>query len=230
MKLTEAIGTVTEMFHEVGDIAHPYTDSHIRELGRRCHEIGACFTGEEATKFQAVVSVGMQAVAEVQKRNACDTVELIGNKFVTTAQGAPLSGAPRWEERLESLEFSLAAFGVPSTRVNDDTLQVQPIKETVAASRSDAGKYTFTYGMTPKDVIAKNLPAFYKFKPDREMVRTMHKACPKSAAIQDLEAGEQSKLSRADMEMLLAALLKLDSDEAMLLRSDILGTVGIEEV
>ena len=230
MKLKEAIGTVTDMFHEVGDIAHPYTDAHVRELGRRCHEIGACFAGEEATKFQAVVSVGMKAIAEVQKRNAHDTIEAVNGTFVTTAQGAPLSGAPRWEERLESLEFSLAAFGVQSERVNDDTLLVHTIPEAVAASHSDSGKYTFTYGMTPKDVIAKNLPAYYMFKPNKAMVRTMQKACPKSTAIQDIEAGEQSRLSRADTEMLLAALLKQDSDEAMLLRTDILGTVGIEEV
>jgi hypothetical protein len=226
MKLQEAVATVTEMFHEVGDIAHPYTESHIRELGRRCHRIGASLSGEDANRFQAIVGIGMTAIAEVGKRNAVDTIEFVDGQFTTVAGFAPLSGTPRWEERMESLEFALSSFGIEGERIGDSAIAVKGFRAT--AKKTDANMYT--YGLTPKDVIHKHLPAQYPMKLTRSDIGIVHEAVPDSAFFKRIEANREVKISRADMELLLAGLLDVESDEAFSLRTAILDTIGIEEV
>ena len=226
MKLQEAVAAVTEMFHEVGDIAHPYTDSHVRELGRRCHRIGASLSGEDANRFQAIVGIGMAAVAEVVKRNAVDTIEVVDGQFTTVAGSAPLSGTPRWEERMESLEFALSGFGIEGDRVGDSAIAVRGFRAT--AKKTDAN--TYTYGLTPKDVIHKHLPAKYPIKLTRSDLGVVYEAAPDSVFFKRIEANREVKISKPDMELLLAGLLDVESDEALSLRTAILDTIGIEEV
>ena len=220
-KLKEAVADITEMFREVATISHPYTDSHVLELERRCHRIGAGLSGEDRTRFDAVLRLGLVAVAEVQRRNATDTIEVVDGAFVTTAADAPLSGQPRWEEKLESLEFALSSFGLSSNRHGDDAIVVEPIKATAK---------TYTYGLTPKDVITKSLPAAYSARFGASDAALIYRIGKKVAELRDIQSGEHVKLTRASVEILLELLLESDEDDAMNLRSAILDSIGIEEV
>ena len=235
MNLKEAIGAVTEMFEEVRDISHPYTTAHARELSRRIHSIVASFSGEERTRVEAVVNVGWSAVAHVVDRNATNTVEAIAGVFVTTAANTPLSGAERWEERIESLEYSLAGFGVEGDRVGDDSIKVhslqhRPNPATVMAKSGDP--HTYTFGMTPKDVIHKHLPEHFQAKFSRSDVAAIEDACGDDVAFvrKGIAANTNIKIARDDMELLLSKLADSDNDDAMSLRTSILSVIGIEEV
>lgn len=235
MNLKEAIGAVTEMFEEVRDISHPYTTAHARELNRRIHSIVASFSGEDRTRIDAVVNVGWSAVAHVVDRNSKDTIEAIGGMFVTVAADAPMSGAERWEERMESLEYSLAGFGIEGERVGDDSVKVQPLHvrpnpATVTAKSADP--HTYSFGLTPKDVIHKHLPVRFAAKFTRDDIAAIEEACGDNVAFvsKGIPANTNTNILRADMELLLQYLAESDNEDANSLRTSILSVIGIEEV
>lgn len=224
--LKEAVADITEMFREVATISHPYTDSHVSELERRCQRIGASLQGEDRNRFDAVMQLGLAAVAEVQNRNAVDAIEVIAGAFVTTASGAPLSGQPRWEEKLESLEYALAGFGVACARHGDDAVTVAPLR----THKASASNRTYTYGTTPKDVISKNLPVQFPATFTSDDVALIHEVGHDVAALKSIRPRVPVKLPKATVEILLERLAESDNDEAFSLRTSILEVIGIEEV
>lgn len=120
-RLQEALSALTELLTDTQFISHPYTDSHVAEVRRRGVRIGAGLTTQEdRNKYTAVLEVGMAAVAKVQKRNSIDVPQ--SSTWVGIA--GVESDAPRWEEKLESLEYSLGSYGLDFKRSGDDSLVV----------------------------------------------------------------------------------------------------------
>lgn len=125
--LKEALGDLKELIGDTKQISHPYTNSHVNETRRRAFRIGASLVGENHSRYLAVLEVGMKTVASVQKRNSEEILQ--DNSFVGVA--GVLSDTPRWEDKLESLEFACASFGLNTVRDGDDGV--------VVSARTDAG-------------------------------------------------------------------------------------------
>lgn len=138
-QLQEALADLKEMLKDTQHVSHPYTNAHIFEARRRAVRIGASLSGESHNKYMAVVEVGMNALACVQNRNSNDVIQKDGYVGVAGVEAS----TPRWEDRLESLEYSLASYGLQTKRNGDDGVIVLPGKtETVSASVLEA-----RYGM-----------------------------------------------------------------------------------
>ena len=126
-KLKQAIAHQRELFTDTQHISHPYTDQHVNEISRRSLLIGAGLTGEDRTKYMALHTVGMRAIAKVQVRNSVDTHH--DNGMIGTAGVEQLT--PRWVEKLESLEYALGCFGCETTRSGDTAVTVSPVQVSV---------------------------------------------------------------------------------------------------
>lgn len=121
--LTEALADLKELIGDATQISHPYTDAHVNETRRKAFRIGASLVGEERSRYLAVLEVGMKTIAAVQTRNSKEILQ--ENSFVGVA--GVQSDTLRWEDRLESLEYAMASFGLESTRDGDDGLVVSPV-------------------------------------------------------------------------------------------------------
>lgn len=121
-QLTEALANLKELIGDATQISHPYTNAHVNETRRRAFRIGAGLAGEEHSRYLAVLEVGMQTVTAVQTRNSNEILQ--DNSFVGVA--GVQSDTLRWEDRLESLEYSMASFGLETTRDGDDGVVVAP--------------------------------------------------------------------------------------------------------
>jgi hypothetical protein len=170
----------------------------------------------------------MAAVLEVQARNAVDTIEVVDGAFVTCAAGAPLSGQPRWEEKLESLEFSLASFGIVGNRHGDDSVTVAGV------TKQKKFPNTYWYGETPAGVVNKNTPDRVRAVLDAAVIRTLKDVCDSIPACNKI-TGDRVNFSKFDFISILDFLLDADVDEAYeddirRARKALLQTIWIKEL
>lgn len=120
-RLKTALANLKDLVDDVRNVVHGFTDAHVNETRRRAVRIGAGLKGEDHNKYVAVMEVGMQVVADVQARN---TEALNSNN--TTAVAGIASDKPAWQDRLESLEYSLNAYGLQTQASCDDGFVVLP--------------------------------------------------------------------------------------------------------
>ena len=112
MKLKKPIGAVTEMFHEVGDIAHPYTDAHVREQPSLSPRLVHVSPEKRANK----VSSSRKCWHDLRLPNSKSVMLRTLSKLSTEhlQQHKVLLVWCTTLGRTAFLEFSLAAFGVQS--------------------------------------------------------------------------------------------------------------------
>lgn len=132
-RLKTALANLKDLVDDVRNVVHGFTDAHVNETRRRAVRIGAGLIGEDHTKYVAVMEVGMQVVADVQARN---TEALNSNNAVAVAGIA--SDKPVWQDRLESLEYSLNAYGLQAQASCDDGFVVLPQAASASASTYEA--------------------------------------------------------------------------------------------
>lgn len=205
-KLKQAIAHQRELFTDTQYISHPYTNQHVNEIGRRSLLIGAGLVGEDRTKYMALHTVGMRAIASVQARNSVDIKH--DNGMVGTAGVEQLT--PRWVEKLESLEYALGCFGCETTRSGDTAVTVSP----VAVEAETASL----------EVIACVLKPVHKFDVTGSLLRRI-RAVVAGTYLEPVFASTQDTYAATAQDFMCLVMLAEESNPS--LRRELVETTGL---